>query len=529
MTVAEVTITGALASGDSYGGTWTGSLPAGLSGSYRVYVFADYRDSVFEFGDAAVNLASSSGTVLIAPESYGDLTAVIDAAPSESIIAGQIQVDWTVTNTTDAWSLTPASVWYDRIILSTDTTYGNADDRTLATVRHDGALDPGTSYSAHATVTLPSGSIGSKFLFVASDVNGQVYEFVYETNNVSPGQPLNIVAPDLVTQVSLTATDAQFGDTISFDWTIANEGDGAAVASFRDRVWLSNNATLGGDTLLATVDAVTLPLEPGQQYQRLPFSVSLPLTGLLPEGDYFVIASTDALGNQPESHEDNNTFTAGPIRLAYPDLPDLQVIGLTVVETPPTSGAPMTIRWQTANNGPIASVGSFNERVTVVNTDTGATLLNTIVSYDASTSGSIAAGGFAEREHAITLPEGPAGAGTLLITVITDVNSQIVESYGLDLPETNNEASFSVGSEIRPYPDLIVVDPTLSPSSVELGGEVTVAWKTQNIGTADVETSFTERIQLVNKTTGQTILEQIVTYDPVTDGAIAAGTVKERR
>ncbi len=289
-----------------------------------------------------------------------------------------------------------------------------------------------------------------------------------------------------------------------------------------------DNATLGGDTLLATVDAVTLPLEPGQQYQRLPFSVSLPLTGLLPEGDYFVIASTDALGNQPESHEDNNTFTAGPIRLAYPDLPDLQVIGLTVVETPPTSGAPMTIRWQTANNGPIASVGSFNERVTVVNTDTGATLLNTIVSYDASTSGSIAAGGFAEREHAITLPEGPAGAGTLLITVITDVNSQIVESYGLDLPETNNEASFSVGSEIRPYPDLIVVDPTLSPSSVELGGEVTVAWKTQNIGTADVETSFTERIQLVNKTTGQTILEQIVTFDPVTDGAIAAGTVKER-
>ena len=154
----------------------------------------------------------------------------------------------------------------------------------------------------------------------------------------------------------------------------------------------------------------------------------------------------------------------------------------------------MTIRWRTTNDGPVASVGSFSERVIVVNTDTGATLLNTLVSYDAAASGSIAAGSFAEREHTMTLPNGPAGAGTLLITVTTDVNSEIVESFVLDLPETNNETTFSVVSEIKPYPDLVVTDVTLSPSSVELNGDVTIAWRTQNNGTAAVETSFTERI-----------------------------------
>ena len=281
VTVADVTIAGALASGEAYAGTWTGNLPAGLSGRTACTCSQTTATPSSNTRTPQVNLASSNGTVLIAPETYGDLTTVIEAAPGVAIIAGQIQVDWTVTNTTDAWSATPASVWYDRIVLSGDTTYGNADDRTLATVRHDGALDPGTSYSSQATVTLPSNSFGDKFLFVVSDVNDHVYEFVYETNNVSPSQSLSIVAPDLVTQASLTATETNFGDTIGFDWTVANEGDGAAAASFRDRVWLSTDATLGSDTLLATVDAATIPLEPGQQYQRPDFSVSLPLTGTL--------------------------------------------------------------------------------------------------------------------------------------------------------------------------------------------------------------------------------------------------------
>jgi len=51
---------------------------------------------------------------------------------------------------------TPAAVWFDRAVLSSDTVV-DANDIALGLFQHSGALDPGQSYSLTNTLNLPDG------------------------------------------------------------------------------------------------------------------------------------------------------------------------------------------------------------------------------------------------------------------------------------------------------------------------------------------------------------------------------------
>ncbi len=533
--LANVTHTGSLDAGAGYDGHWSGSLPTGISGSFHVMVMTDFGSgfgAVYEYTDAASNIAQAAATVDVAAAPFGDLVAVIDSAPAGAQIAQAITLTWTVTNTTDAWSATPATGWYDRIVLSRDSLYGNADDRFLANLWHAGALGVGASYSATTSVNLPADFSGQGYLMVVADGQGQVYEFLYETNNASAGAGINVLAPDLVGSISLNTFAGVFGDTIPVDWAVANQGTGPVPAAVRDRIWLSSDAVLGSDTLLATVDAGTIPLLPSGQYSRDNYLVAVPLIPSLAEGDYYLILQTDALGQQPEANETNNTaVSAGKIHLVFPPLPDLQVADITVVEDLAgtlVSGGSMTIRWHTANRGTNVVAGSFQENLVVRNLTRSQTLLNIQVPYDVGTGGVIAAGEVRERESVFTLPNGLTGAGTLQITITTDVQNNITESYSANTPETNNVATASVVASLRPYPDLVVASVTAVPDSVQSGTSTTIHWRIENSGNGVVSTSFSERVRVVNTTTGALLLERTVAYDPAAVGSIDAGQGRDR-
>jgi len=200
--------------------------------------------------------------------------------------------------------------------------------------------------------------------------------------------------------------------------------------------------------------------------------------------------------------------------------PDLVVTG--VVIAPPSglqSGQSATVSWTTRNTGNAGTSGSFTERVSVRNTGNGQIIVNRTLFYDETASGSINPGQTRNRQLAITLPDGPTGAGNLEITVTTDTLNNIFEQNGGGTAEANNAASISITTTLAPYPDLQVTSLSVAPPSAWLTGSVvTVSWVTTNTGNRATSGSWSESLLVRNTNTSQVIVNTATNYDESAPG-----------
>jgi hypothetical protein len=151
-----------------------------------------------------------------------------------------------------------------------------------------------------------------------------------------------------------------------------------------------------------------------------------------------------------------------------------------------------------------------------------------LLTYDAASSPLAAQGGSAARSHAFTLPDGTAGAGTLSITLTTDANNDVVEGFSGSTPENNNATTAAVVSRLRPYPDLVVNGLSVNPTTVLTGQTVTVSWLIENSGTDAVRGAFSDRVRVVNASSGVVLVNQLLPYDPAGDGEIGVGQGRDR-
>ncbi|HKQ38257.1 MAG TPA: CARDB domain-containing protein, partial [Verrucomicrobiae bacterium] len=210
--------------------------------------------------------------------------------------------------------------------------------------------------------------------------------------------------------------------------------------------------------------------------------------------------------------------------------PDLIVMGLAVNPSSGLqSGDSATVQWTTRNNGNATTVGSFTERVTVRNTGTGQIIANRTLLYDESISGGINPGETRPRQLAITLPNGPSGAGTLEVTVTSDIFNQIAEQNLAGTAEANNAVTINITSVLAPYPDLQVLGLAVSPpAGWPTGSVVTVSWITTNTGTRATSGSWTESLVVRNTNTAQIIVNTGTNYDATSVGDIAPNGSRNR-
>ncbi len=110
----------------------------------------------------------------------------------------------------------------------------------------------------------------------------------------------------------------------------------------------------------------------------------------------------------------------------------------------------------------------------------------------------------------VNLPLDPAlPAGDYFLIVQTDVFQ--------DQPETDESNNVAVTTEtisldFPPLPDL-QVENLVVPATATAGQIVTATWQTVNNGAAAVESSLSERIVVVNLSTGATLLSQTIGLD----------------
>ena len=545
--LGSVVHNGSLAVGSSYDVTMTVTLPQHISGQYYLTPYADAFDQVLETTlDANTNPDDpteidndnfKAAPISVLLSSPPDLVVTSVVAPSAAVAGTPYTVQWTVQN--QGAAATEDSILFDKIYLSQTPTLDLTQHPTLlATVRHDGILAPGASYTATTTIDLSPADFGL-YVLVDANTGGSIDEFDFQLptyegpftdNNVrsAPSVVTNAPADLRVTNVSADATGFS-GDPVNVSWTVTNFG--APVWSgtefWYDDVYVSTDATfvLNRATYLGSYlepndgslvtgghytqnQQITLPRGIDGTYYLYVFAdASQP--GLSPIKPQETTPPADGTADGNESYyrmhvfeggganEDNNSGQT-TIAVTYRE-PDLVVSSITLGPNPPQASGILEVDWTVTNTGTRATHESDWFDGVFLSLDPS---LGDDAQYlgQAAHIGILGAGDSYDVSLDVTLPSGiqgnyyllvftdsnligflpPLGPGVQPEADVDTVESRVPEFRG----EGNNVRSLAIDVAASELPDLFVSAIDI-PQHAIVGQTVTISYTVTNQGAGD--------------------------------------------
>ena len=333
-------------------------------------------------------------------------------------------------------------------------------------------LGAGQSATAKVDFIAPAGLAGNAYYLFAR-VN-QVWNLSQPEDDLADNirgasAPTAFLAPtmDLVVSSVETPASATTGHPATIAWTVTNTGASTAgAATWTDYLYLSADPAYGGGDILVTTRAHTGGLAPGAAYTA---EVTVPLPHA--QAGYFVVY-TDAIGNQPESSEENNTGS-GPVDLTFAP-GNLTVTG---AQTPASAAAgdAIDLAMTVSNVQPgTYAVGAWNDVVYLSDDallDDGDTWLTSVYKSDMA----LAAGDDYTWSTTLNLPR----RGGAFLLFVTDYYGDQAET-----DEGDNLRAVPLAVAYTP-PDLVVSQAGANPSSFSGGTQVTVSWTVTNQGAGD--------------------------------------------
>ena len=228
--------------------------------------------------------------------------------PSPGIFGNALAVNWTVKNQGTA---SAAGGWTDRFFLSKDATL-SADDIALGSVdSNPAALDALGTRSNSTSVTLPLSqglAPGTYYLIVQTDSGNTVVESNEANNTAAVAVPIILPPlPDLTAAGVAGPATWTPGTAATITWTTRNDAAVPATGSWTELVYLSSDAVVGNDVLLAAFNNTGQNLAAHGAVNRTG-SVTLP-SNIAP-GTYYIIVQVDSGDSVVESNETNNFAVA---------------------------------------------------------------------------------------------------------------------------------------------------------------------------------------------------------------------------
>ncbi|HLP84232.1 MAG TPA: CARDB domain-containing protein [Phycisphaerales bacterium] len=222
-------------------------------------------------------------------------------------------------------------------------------------------------------------------------------------------------------------------------------------------------------------------------------TVQLPLRASLPAGTYYFIVVTDAGNTVEEQRESNQFAVSGPIQVARPPLPDLQVAASSI-STTACPGQTVELVYTVTNAGNAPAEGTWIERAFSSPDDqVGADYFGS----QRTVTGPLAPGQQVTRTLNVVVPQEGLNYYGL---VCLDTQGAIFES-----DEVNNCVLTQVPSTVG-RPDLAPESITASPGAVLADGNLQVSWVVRNAGVCPTGSSFLDSVSLVSVDGQQTYL-----------------------
>ena len=452
--------TGNLAIDSSYSRTEQVTIPIDYMGDYRFFIVTDNLDEIYEgfFNENNTGVSEHPLTVTLTPPA--DLI-VSSIEMSDTVDANATyNISFRVKN--NGSSSTHSNYWRDCIFISRDAVFNQNTARQLTTFLHNGILAADSSYTSERTITIPKDLQGGLwYLHVFTDATNNIFEYIYEDNNVM-SMPFTVVLPDLV------VTDIQVSDTVNpneivhVTWTVRNDGPGNVVKrSFADHILFN------GEPLYAA-NVTNINLAAGDSMVRsadlqLPCSTGVVVLGV----------ATDVAEAILESDESNNTLIV-PINVLTPDL---TVTGVTLPESSLWSGTNVTVTYTVVNNGVLPVNSTVTDRI--------------FFSQQANSYGdgdfigshthviALAPGASETYTATVSLPNGISG--TYYCHVVGNATGSVCETN----PDNNTGHSAAANVQLSPWPDLVVTS-VVAADTVNLGAAFPVTYTVANNGTADL-------------------------------------------
>ncbi len=499
---------GAIAPGATRQRQLTVRLPDGTAsvGVLQLTVTTDAQNDISENNEAN-NSHSTNVTTTLAP--YPDLlVASVGAVPPTRWLPGSVvTIDWRLTNAGVGVANTN---WTDSVVVrNTDTAAVllNTTSNYDLSEPGNGPIAPGAFRDRALTFTLPNdaNAYGVFAITITADSANQGFE--YNTNGTAElnnSATLTVIsAPDLV-PIGLGVSPSvsiHSGGNITITWSDENDGTVDTGSVFYDRVVVRNTDT--AEELLNTTvsyDPNAMgngPIPPGGSRPRSRM-FQLP-DGARGAGALQISVTVDTFNQLPEFNasgtgEANNTAVIAAASAIAP-YPDLQIANLAIEPAVLVSGTNLTVRWQDTNTGNAVTPANWHDRLTIINTNLGLTLLDTTVLYDANSLGPLTNGTARNRSFNFTLPNNSNGAGGLLFTVTADTFNEIFEYNSGGTGESNNSASIALASSLTPLPDLVISSLTFSNSAFT-DQILSARLRLDNQGLAGVNTSMVQRLFL---------------------------------
>jgi subtilisin family serine protease/subtilase family serine protease len=312
-----------------------------------------YVIAVVDAPGQQTELDETNNTTVSAPfalELYRPELVVGALAPPARGAIGQLVA---VSNTVSNAGLAPAGAFALRFHLSADPTLG-PDDPVLGS-RAVASLAAGVSSAVTTSLRLPGNvSAGQYYVIAVVDPLGQQIE-LDEANNVAVSTAFAVepYRPELAVTALTPPAVGAVGRLVAVQNSVRNTGL-APAGAFALRFHLSSDTTLDSGDVLLGVRALA-GLAAGAVSAA---TTSLRLPGNVSAGQYYIIAVVDALGQQPELDEGNNTSVSGPLAVTL-FRPDLKVSTVTGPATGlATVGQSITVATTVRNAGP-AAAGAF--------------------------------------------------------------------------------------------------------------------------------------------------------------------------
>ena len=478
---------GALDVDQSYNGTFTATLPNGLSGEYHALVHTDRPDQVFEL-DNANNLSGTVSPITVESRP-ADLVVEGISAPAGGEAGRTIRVNWNVRNT--GTGDTAVANWNDRIYISADDVLGNGDDVLLLEYGHSGLVNAGGTYGQSELITLPfTLASGDYHLFAVADSDSKVYELDY-ANNSSSALPITITrhTPDLrVTAVEAPA-GATAGNAIALNYTVQNSGSNRTNSSFwYDEVFLSTDTMLSGDDRDLGDLRHSGVLEAGESSSA---AVSVGLPSDITAGPYYLIVKTDKYNHVLEdTMENNNIGVSGVIEVApaIQLVPDLRVVGVNAPEEA-VSGRNFSLAWTVQNSGDATGSRTWYDAVYLSRDMVFDRNSDTYLGYRYNYGG-LGAGAQYTATQDFTVPNG--FSGPFYVFVVSDSGTYIDERS--ELNNAGFDDSFMMVS-LAPPADLVAGDITI-PANAVPGSDATITYSVRNEGINDAQGGWYDSVYI---------------------------------
>ncbi|MGK7959023.1 CARDB domain-containing protein, partial [Crocosphaera sp.] len=490
-----------LISNDGYNNRLAVTIPDNIAiGNYYLIVETDYENRIEE----SVETDNIQATIVqikeVPPEPKPDLQVSNIQASNRAIAGYDINVSYDVTNSGSV--ATSVNNWTDSIYLSTDQNFDVNEDILIGNYEHNGILEQNQSYSVdNINVELPNNIDGDFYVFVTTDINNQVDEDIFESNNSNyDDEGITIYAtllPDL--EIELTApTKVRAGEILTVNYQIQNNGLAATPnQNWSQRFYLSQeeNLDINSSILLGTTTY--------QGVIEQSNSVDLTFNKILDynlEGFYYIHGVVDNSNTVVEIFEDNNTNIAANFLEIVSTPPDL-VVSNVIIPNNAEAGENINLQWTVSNQGNGDSfVNSWVDGVYLQDSSGNNRLLNSFTHE-----GLLNTNEFYTQSQTVTIPNNIEGDYS--IYVVTDFNNQVFEKD----KENNNKSELQSINIIRNLPDLVVSNLNLSQETdIDSGTTITVTWEVTNQGEkATTINNWIDNVYLRDELGNETLLKTV--------------------